>query len=123
MAKDQTRRLKPSLLKEDNEVLAAISGMPDYAPADSTYAKTELLAKQTAMVTGQTTETQKNGEAAAARDAATAAEWDFHNYVLAAKNQVVAQYGEDSDQVQAIGLIKKSERKKPTHHTTTPPTP
>jgi hypothetical protein len=58
----------------------------------------------------------------AARDAANAAEWALHNLILGAKDQVIAQYGEDSDQVQAIGLKKKSEHKRPGHHTTTPTT-
>jgi len=50
----------------------------------------------------------------AARDAATAAEWDFHNTMLAVKEQVIAQFGKNSDQVQALGLKKKSEYKAPT---------
>jgi hypothetical protein len=38
---------------------------------------------------------------AAARDAAVAAEWEFHNMILGVKDQVIAQYGKDSDQVQS----------------------
>jgi hypothetical protein len=33
--------------------------------------------------------------------------------MLGAKDQVVAQYGDDSDAVQSLGLTKKSERKSP----------
>ena len=65
------------------------------------------------MTTAQATEVQKEGEADAARDAANTSEWAFHNKVLEAKKQVAAQYGSDSDQLQAIGLKKKSEYKKP----------
>jgi hypothetical protein len=50
---------------------------------------------------------------ATARDAATAAEWDYHNTLLGAKNQVIAQYGDGSDQLQSLGLKKKSEHKSP----------
>ncbi len=53
----------------------------------------------------------------AARDDATSAECDFHNVIIAAKQQVVAQYGVDSDEVQSVGLTKKSERAKPTRTT------
>ncbi len=42
-----------------------------------------------------------------------AAEWRFHEVMLGAKDQVIAQYGVNSDQVQALGLKKKSERKRP----------
>lgn len=48
-----------------------------------------------------------------ARDTATTAERAFHNAMLVVKKQVSAQYGEDSDEVQAVGLKKKSEYKRP----------
>jgi hypothetical protein len=54
-----------------------------------------------------------SGFAIRPRDATTAAEWDFHNTMLAVKEQVIAQFGKNSDQVQALGLKKKSEYKAP----------
>ena len=94
---------------------------PAYAPANSAYSLVNLQTAQTAMNTAQATEVQKQGELDAARDAANTAEWAFHNKVLEAKNQVQAQYGSDSDQLQAIGLKKKSEYKKPTKKPKTTP--
>ena len=41
------------------------------------------------------------------------AEWEFHNTMLAVKEQVIAQFGKNSDQVQALGLKKKTEYKAP----------
>ena len=64
--------------------------------------KTAITTKLTAMKTAQDVEL-----------AAAAAEWDFHNVMLAVKEQVVAQYGKSSDQVQSLGLKKKSEYKAP----------
>jgi hypothetical protein len=61
----------------------------------------------------QSAETQAEAAYKAARDNAVAAEWAFHNAVLGAKEQVIAQFGKDSNEVQAIGLKKKSERKSP----------
>lgn len=114
MAKDQTTRLRPAVLQEDKNTLAAITTLtPAYAPANAAYSAANLTAAQTAMATAQAMEVQKAGEAAAARDAANASEWAFHNKVLEARKQVVAQYGSDSDQLQAIGLKKKSEYKQP----------
>ncbi len=46
-------------------------------------------------------------------DAAVAAEWRFHEAMQGAKEQVIAQYGKSSDQVQSLGLKKKSEYKRP----------
>lgn len=41
------------------------------------------------------------------------AEWEFHNAILVAKEQVIGQYGIDSNEAQAVGIKKKSERKSP----------
>lgn len=96
---------------------------PAYAPQKAEFNLTALDAKVTAMTAANEVEAQKKGEFDGARDAANASEWAFHNTVLGAKDAVVAQYGEDSDQVQAIGLKRKSERKRPTRRTPTPPSP
>jgi hypothetical protein len=114
MAKDQTKRLNPVVVQEDKDVVAAITTLaPVYAPANAAYSLVNLQAALTTMTNSQNTEVQKQGELEAARDTANANEWLFHNKVLEAKKQVMAQYGSDSDQLQAIGLKKKSEYKKP----------
>ena len=46
-------------------------------------------------------------------DARAAAESEFHVFMLAVKEQVIAQYGKSSDQVQSLGLKKKTEYKAP----------
>jgi len=66
------------------------------------------------MTAAQGDEIQKQAAAEAARDTATTNEWEFHELVLSAKDQVIAQYGRDSNEAQAVGLKKKSERKRPT---------
>ncbi len=114
MAKDQTRRLNPIVVQEDKDVVAAIATLaPAYAPANAAYSLLNLQAASTTMASAQNTEVQKQGELDTARDTANTNEWTFHNKVLEAKKQVMAQYGSDSDQLQAIGLKKKSEYKKP----------
>ena len=125
MAFDQTKRLKPSVLQKDIDTFAAIKTLtPAYAPSDARFTAALMTTSQTNMSTAQGTEVTKKGEFQGARDAANAAEWAFHNLVLGARDQVRAQYGEDSDQVQAIGLKKKSEHKRPGPRTPkTPPTP
>jgi len=114
MAKDQTRRLNPKELQDDKNAVAAIATMvPAYAPANAAYSQANLASALAAMTGSQSLEVQKIADAEAARDAANAKEWAFHNAVLEAKKQVMAQYGSDSDQVQSIGLKRKSEYKKP----------
>ena len=124
MALNQNKRLSPKIILADKDSLAAIRTLsPAYAPSQSAFSVANMDAKVTAMTAANEVEAQKKGEFDAARDGANASEWAFHNAVLGAKDAVVSQYGEDSDQVQAIGLKKKSERKRPTRRTPTPPTP
>lgn len=113
MAKNQNVRLRPQFLQEDRDIHTALQSIPNYAPANTAYTKTALAAKLTAMKSAQDAELAAQNALAAARDAANTAEWDFHNAILSAKDQVIAQFGKDSDQVQALGMKKKSERKAP----------
>jgi hypothetical protein len=53
-------------------------------------------------------------------DASRAAEWAFHNAVLAMKEVVRGQFGSDSNEARAVGLKKKSDRKRPVRSKTTP---
>jgi len=114
VAKDEGRRLKPSLVQEDKDALAAIVTMTGYQPSNAAYALQKLQAAAAAMTAAQDDETQKAAAAKAARDDAAAKEWEFHKLVLGAKDQVIAQFGRDSNEAQSVGLKKKSERKKPT---------
>src|SRR5947208_3116565 len=58
-------------------------------------------------------EAQAQAALDSARDDATAAEWAFHNKMLGAKDQVRAQYGDNSDEYQAVGRTKGAERQCP----------
>ncbi|MGA7193538.1 MAG: hypothetical protein WBW94_07905 [Anaerolineales bacterium] len=113
MAKDQTKRLRPILLQADRDALTAIRTLSDYQPANPSYAADKLGSALTAMQSAQQAEVNAQNALDTARDAANQAEWGFHNSMLGAKVQVVAQYGDDSDAVQSLGLTKKSERKSP----------
>ena len=43
MAKDQTKRLNPTVVQEDNNVVAAITTLsPAYAPANAAYSVANL---------------------------------------------------------------------------------
>ncbi len=123
MAKDETRRLRPADLQADKDTSDAIAGMADYSPSNPSFTQAKIVAARKTMDDAQKKEIQDDGVARASRDAATAAEWEFHNMALGAKTQVVAQYGDDSDEVQSIGLTRKSERAKPTRKPQDPTPP
>ena len=123
MAKDETKRLRPAILQSDRDTLAAIGGITGYAPANAAFTLSKLQTSGSAMDAAQETETQAAGQADAARDDATAAEWDFHNAILGAKDQVRAQFGADSNEWQSLGLVKKSEFAKPAARVKSVPAP
>lgn len=114
MGKNETKRLKPSLLRFDRECLAALEKVADYAPINKRYTLAFISSAHDDLAHAQQTEEQANATAAAARQNAVAKEWAFHNLMLGAKDQVVAQFGRDSNEAQAVGLKKKSDYKKRT---------
>ncbi len=118
MAKDQTKRLNPKILAEDEKTVDAIEEMDDYNPSNADFTKVKIAAKRTVMDNKRALETQAKNAFDAARDAAAAAEWEFHNIRIGASDQVVAQYGRDSDQAASVGRKKSSERKSPTKKST-----
>jgi hypothetical protein len=110
---DETKRLKPALIDADESSFAALQAMAGYAPANQAYTLVAVGAAHTALQNAQAVEAQAEAALAAARDNAVAAEWQFHNLMLGVKDQVTAQFGRDSNEVQALGLKKTSERKAP----------
>jgi hypothetical protein len=109
MSSNPTRRIPPNVIQADEESFAALKAIDTYAPANAAYSLAAITAAWEATEAKQHAETQAAAAFAASRDEATDAEWDFHNLILGMKEQVIAQYGKNSNEVQSIGLKKKSE--------------
>lgn len=113
MAKDEIKRLTPATLKADDESYTALKAMNNYKPANSDYELAKVEPKQVDMEAKQKIEVLAEKAWKTARDEANAAEWEFHNTILGVKDQVLAQFGADSNELQSLGLKKKSEYKRP----------
>jgi len=113
MAKDEIKRLKAAALKADEDAYTALKTIQGYKPANPDYALPLLENMHQAMTGNQDRELIAEKEWKSARDDANDAEWEFHNAVLGMKDQVIAQFGVDSNEVQLLGLKKKSEYKRP----------
>lgn len=113
MAQFENRRIRPDVLQADRDALIAVQNMPGYTPSNVAYTLPILGDALNNMEAARNAEINAQNALNAARDAAIAAEWTFHNALLGAKDQVIAQFGPDSDEVQAMGLKKKSDRKRP----------
>ncbi|BAY17334.1 hypothetical protein NIES21_31710 [Anabaenopsis circularis NIES-21] len=110
---DTTRRLRPQVIGQDVDSLHGLQTIGTYETSRADAKVANLQQAYQAMLTTQQVETEKLTMYRAAADAARLAEWEFHNAVIAMKEVVRGQYGSDSDQAQAVGLKKKSDRKRP----------
>ncbi len=110
---DTTRRLSRQTIVQDTTSLHGLQTINNYTTTRADATEENLQTAYQTMLTLQQVENEKLALYRAAVDAARLAEWEFHNGVLAMKEVVRGQYGSDSNQAQAVGLKKKSERKRP----------
>jgi hypothetical protein len=108
-----TRRLSPDAIEANRTALLALRNIRDYAPHNGVYSVDALTALETALREAEQARMQAQHALDAARDRVAAATLALHEALLGAKAQVLAQYGPDSYEVQAIGLKRKSDRKRP----------
>ncbi len=114
MATLPSRRLRPDELEQDSSILDAVSEFTDYSSLNPNYRLETVGALREEMRRMRQEEARVERLLDIARDNARAAEWAYHSAILGVKQQVIAQYGSDSNEMQAIGLIRKSERRRPT---------
>lgn len=111
MAKRNTIRVTQRILGNDLNVAKAVLDLSGYNPANAEYTAEKLRAALDSVQAASAAEQKAAAELATAREYAVTAEWKFHELVLGIKRQVIAQYGDDSDEITALGLKKKSERR------------
>ncbi len=117
---NSNRRLSPQVIDQDVDSLNGLKTIPSYKTNRSEATAETLQQTYQTMLVQQQNETEKLALYRAASDAARLAEWGFHNSVLAMKEVVRGQFGSDSDEAQAVGLKKKSDRKRPTRQKAVP---
>ena len=111
---DTTRRLSPQIVNRDIDALHGLQTVLRYETIRPEASLSALQLAYQNMLAQQQVETERQLLSKAAADAARLAEWDFHKAVLSMTEAVVGQFGSDSDAAQAVGLKKKSDRKRPT---------
>lgn len=113
MARNQSRRLKPAILQADEKSFAALQLIEAYVPVNQSCSVEAIRASRRDVTRLRELEAEAVAAATAAREKAVAKEWEFHNLMLCAKHQVIAQFGADSDELQLLGRKKRSEYKPP----------
>lgn len=111
MAKNETQYLRPAQLAEDLEVFAALKAIAGYAPANPAFTVTVIQAVFDELQAAQEAAAQAAAAYETARDNLVALQWAAHNKVLGAKDQVQAQFGPNSNQIQSMKRKKKTEYK------------
>ena len=111
MAKRTTTRVTQRVLQQDQQIAKAVLGLKDYNPANKEFTSQKLQEALKQVEEATAAEHQAAAALAKAKERAAALENAFHELVLGVKRQVLAQYGDDSDEITSLGMKKKSERK------------
>ncbi len=105
-------RLNSDVIDADQEALTVVQKLNDYAPVNPAHEIEALVAIQHRIEQARQNEIHTRRAQAAARDELMVAEWTLHEAMLGVKAQVLAQYGPNSDAVAAVGLKKRSKRRR-----------
>lgn len=111
MTKAQLTNLAPSVLRADEAAYFGLKSLEGYKSSNPEYSLEAATAAHEECLRLNEAETVAYNNYKAIRDARAIAENKRHSVMNGCKNQVRATYGEDSDQVAAMGLKKKSEKK------------
>ncbi|MBK9713263.1 MAG: hypothetical protein IPO81_18405 [Kouleothrix sp.] len=113
MSPNQNYRLQAAVIDADREALLALKDLADYQPVNPAHSVEALTALSEKLRLAEEADLRVQKAQVAAREALIEFGWEFHNAMLGVKAQVTAQFGSNSLAVQALGLKKKSDRKRP----------
>jgi len=117
MGTNRPTPLTPSRLQADQAALIALKQMANYAPANAAFTIQAVQSLADAIAPAHAAEKVAADVLDAKRDAAAAVEQAFHEAMQGVKDQVIAQYGKNSDEVASLGLKKRVEYKRPVRKT------
>lgn len=120
MSARQTYVLARSVLASDRAVVEALKDLPEYAPPDLSCSTESLIALDAALAQAQRDMQRARLAYDAARTVVLQAGWALHDKVLLARAAVFSQFGPESHAVHAIGLKRRSERKRVVRRKTDP---
>ncbi|NTU83307.1 MAG: hypothetical protein HGA45_28715 [Chloroflexales bacterium] len=121
MPSRQDYPLSPAVLANDRATLDALQDIVDYAPHNLEHGTAALRECEVALRQAELETERARLAYELARERQIQAGWALHNRTVGARAEVVAQFGPDSHAVSAIGLTRKSERKRATRRAAAPP--
>lgn len=111
MATNKNRRIKAQRLKEDNLSLIGLLSIENYDPQQPEFSLSNLQASHDTAQQLSAKLIVAEAYLNALRDEVMNAEWHFHELMLGCKKSVRAQFGSESNEIQLVGLKKKSRYK------------
>lgn len=104
------KRLSPNQLAKVKSDFAGLKQIQDYSPRQDDYKVSAILPIETALDNLLTQEAQLETQLGAIRDQIAEKGYQFNQKMNGATQQIIAQYGDDSPEIQAVGRIRKSDR-------------
>lgn len=103
-------RLSPNRLAEVKASFAGLKGIAGYAPVKAEFAVAAIQPIETEIDDLTTQESKIAAQLADVRDRIAAAGTQFAQKMKGAAQQVIAQFGDDSAEIQSLGRKRTSER-------------
>ena len=103
-------RLSPNKLAEVKASFAGLKGISGYAPVKDEFKVSEIQPIETAIDDLTAQETQLLVQLGDVRDQLAAKGTEFVQKMKGAGQQVIAQFSDDSSEIQALGRKRSSER-------------
>jgi hypothetical protein len=119
---NQTKPLSKQTMADDKAAIEACAEITTYTPKNADYSQTSLDAANTALTDSEKAHTQADADFSAARDNMVGAQWARHLAVIGMRQEIKTQFGDSSNELQSVGLKKKSEYKKGGRRKTVAPT-
>ena len=113
MTTGATPRISSLQLKNDIELIRALSGIDGYTPHNPAYSLESATVALEQLDKSETAVILAENALAAARSALLNDRNAVHKIAMGVKDEAVVLFGPDSDQIAALGMKKKSERSRP----------
>lgn len=113
MTTGATPRISTLQLKNDIELIRALSGIDGYTPHNPAYSLESATVALEQLDRSETAVILAENALAAARSALLNDRNAVHKIAMGVKDEAVVLFGPDSDQIAALGMKKKSERSRP----------
>jgi hypothetical protein len=114
MAQKAVKKLPQNILQSDLEVFAGLKTVENYQSVNPLYEVAAIQIVKDEMEELQARLFRIETELSTVRDLTNKKENEFHERTIGAKTSVEAQFGRDSNELQAVGKKKVSEYKKHT---------